>query len=232
MTVLPHLTRYSQNQATKQTTDQDQEVTGSVIWLHGLGASGHDFEPLVPHLGLKSNIRFIFPHAPQRPVTINGGLVMPSWYDILSLGEIREVDWKQVEQSVADLEAFLKREEEHGIPSKRVVLAGFSQGGAITLQTALHLKQKLAGIMALSTYLFAPETIPNAADTANSNTPILMHHGLYDPVVPLTLAERSQAALKKQAFAINWQTWPMQHGVCPEQIAVIGQWLRSIFDAQ
>lgn len=222
MTLLPHLTRYSGS--------QNQPVSGSVIWLHGLGASGHDFEPLVPELGLNTNIRFIFPHAPERPVTINGGFVMPSWYDILSMGETRQVDLNQVEASVTQIKALLSQEHERGIPSEKIVLAGFSQGGAICLRTALHLKTRLAGIMALSTYIIEPDNIPKASESCNRQTPLLMHHGLMDPVVPLSLAQSSKAVLEKQGYTVQWQTWPMQHGVCPEQIVVIGRWLQQIFD--
>ena len=219
---LPHLTRYSRNTA--------ENVQGSVIWLHGLGASGHDFEPLVPHLGLsQSNIRFIFPHAPARPVTINMGMVMPSWYDILSIAEIREVDPQQVQESVQALHAFIAHEHESGVPYEKIVLAGFSQGGAITYETALNFEHQLGGIMALSTYLFDPDKLPSAAHSPNKDTPILVHHGRFDPTVPLHLAERSHTALKQAGYAVNWQSYAMEHAVCPEQIQDIARWLQSRF---
>jgi len=223
MSLLPHLTRYSQS--------ADQTVQGSVIWLHGLGASGHDFEPLVPEMGLQANIRFIFPHAPNQPVTINMGMVMPSWYDILSLGEIRQVNQAQVAASVQAIRALLAQEVAQGVPCDKIVLAGFSQGGAIALETALHLEHTLAGVMALSTYLFDPERIPSALESPNRETPFLFQHGTEDPVVPFGLAKRSQAGLKQAGYAVQWQTYPMQHGVCPPQIRDIAQWLQARWSA-
>lgn len=222
MQLLPHLTAYSRS--------ADAPVTGAVIWLHGLGASGHDFEPLVPYLGLKRNVRFIFPHAPNQAVTINGGMVMPSWYDILSLGEMRQVDWKQVEASVAAVRALISREGERGVPHEQVVIAGFSQGGAITLQLALSEPERFAGIMALSTYLFTPDEVPPAAASANAATPLIMHHGRWDGTVPLSLAERSRAGLEKAGYKVDWKTYAMEHGVCDQQIGDIAGWLQGIFD--
>ncbi|MEZ0373658.1 MAG: alpha/beta hydrolase [Candidatus Sericytochromatia bacterium] len=222
MSLLPCLERYSQA--------QDRPVTGAVIWLHGLGASGHDFEPLVPYLGLKSNVHFVFPNAPARPVTINMGMVMPSWYDIYSLGMLRSVSWEQVAESVAQVQALIERERERGIDPERIVLAGFSQGGAITLQLALTSPERFAGIMALSTYLFKPDEVPPASGSANGRTPLLMHHGRWDQTVPLALAELSQTALTKASYAVDWKTYPMEHGVCDTQIADIARWLQGIFD--
>lgn len=216
-TLIPHLERYSGK--------ADEPVKGTVIWLHGLGDSGHGFEPLVPYLKLKSNLRFIFPHAPARSVTINGGMVMPSWYDIYSIGALREVSWEQVKTSVGAIEALIQRENERGIPTEQIVLAGFSQGGAVTLELALQTKAKFAGIMALSTYLFKPDQVPPAAESANGRTPLLMHHGRWDPTVPLSLAERSREGLQTAGYAIDWKTYPMEHGVCDAQIADIGTWL-------
>lgn len=221
MTLLPHLERYSRSAT--------EPVQGAVIWLHGLGANGHDFEPVVPELGLKLNLRFIFPHAPARPVTINGGMVMPSWYDILSMSGLRQVNWEQVETSVAQTRALLLREHERGLPWDRLVLAGFSQGGAIALQTFLGLEQRLAGVMALSTYTFKPDDLPPAAQGLNATTPVLMHHGLHDPVVPLALAELSRQSLQQAGYQLEWQTWPMEHGVCAPQIHTIGRWLSARF---
>lgn len=222
MSLLPHLERFSRSQS--------EPVTGAVIWLHGLGASGHDFEPLVPHLGLKANIRFLFPHAPEQAVTVNGGMVMPSWYDIYSLGMLRSVDWNQVQASVDAVQALIDREKSRGIASERLVLAGFSQGGAIALQLALNHAERFAGIMALSTYLFEPDQVPLAADAANGKTPLLMHHGRWDQTVPLALAEMSRAGLLKAGYQVDWKTYPMEHGVCPEQIGDIAAWMQRIFD--
>lgn len=222
MPLLPTLERFSRS--------GEQPVTGAVIWLHGLGASGHDFAPLVPHLGLQTNVRFVFPHAPERPVTLNGGLVMPSWYDIYSVGLLRSVDWQQVQTSVADVQALIDREKSRGVASERLVLAGFSQGGAIALQLALHSSETLAGIMALSTYLFKPDDVPAAAAAANGRTPLLMHHGRWDQTVPLKLAEMSRAGLEQAGYSVAWKTYPMEHGVCPEQVADIAAWLRGRLD--
>lgn len=220
--MLKHLERFSQS--------SDKPVTGSVIWLHGLGASYHDFEPLVPYLGLKTNIRFIFPQAPDQAVTINGGMLMPSWYDILSLGLMRQVNWEQVHESVAQIQQLIEREQERGVPSDKLVLAGFSQGGAITLQLALRTQQKLAGIMALSTYLFEPSDVPPATSSANAQTPLLMHHGRWDQVVPLELAENSRQGLERAGYQVDWKTYPMEHGVCDQQVQDIALWLQKIFN--
>lgn len=222
MDLLPHLTRYSKN--------AQAPVQGCVIWLHGLGASGHDFEPLVPHLGLDfANIRFIFPHAPARPVTLNMGMVMPSWYDILSIAEIREVNQEQVQSSVQNLRDFIENEHQAGLPYDKIILAGFSQGGAITYETALNFEHQLGGIMALSTYLFDPNQVPPADQSPNQDTALLIHHGRFDPVVAPPLAERSYEALKQAGYTPQWKSYPMEHGVCPEQIQDIAQWLQNCF---
>lgn len=223
MTLLPHLERYSRSAT--------EPVQGAVVWLHGLGANGHDFEPVVPELGLPKdlNLRFVFPHAPSRPVTINMGMVMPSWYDILSMSGLRQVNWEQVNTSMEQTRALLAREHARGLPWDRLVLAGFSQGGAIALQTFLELDQRLAGVMALSTYTFKPDALPSAKQSVNATTPVLMHHGLHDPVVPLELAELSRQSLQAAGYALAWQTWPMEHGVCAPQIHAIGKWLAARF---
>lgn len=219
MQLLPHLERYS--------ISPDLPVIGTVIWLHGLGASGHDFEPLVPLLGLTQNLRFLFPHAPEKPVTINGGMVMPSWYDILSMGFLRRVSWPEVEASVQALKDFIAAEAQKGIPSERIILAGFSQGGAIVLQTALRLETKLAGILALSTYLLDLDNVPPAANSPNAQTPLAMMHGTFDPVVPFALAERSSEAMQKAGYVLNWQTYPMEHQVCDVQIRDMAKWYQA-----
>lgn len=223
MALLPCLEGWSRS--------KDQAVTGAVIWLHGLGASGHDFAPLVPHLGLTANIHFVFPHAPQRPVTINGGMVMPSWYDIYSLGMLRSVSWEQVHESVAQIQALIDQEKARGLTSEQIVIAGFSQGGAIALQLALHSPERLAGIMALSTYLFKPDELPQAARSVNAQTPLLMHHGRWDQTVPLELAERSRTGLEKAGYRVDWKTYPMEHGLCDAQIGDIARWLQTCLEA-
>lgn len=219
MSVLPYLESYS--------IHRDQPVIGSVIWLHGLGASGHDFEPLVPLLGLKHNLRFIFPHAPARPVTINGGFVMPSWYDILSMGFLREVNWQDVEASVKDVKELIAQENARGIATDKIILAGFSQGGAIILQTALHLNQKLAGVLALSTYVLDLEKIPPAKDSANLDTAFEMMHGIQDPVVPYALGQKSAQAISQAGYTLHWKEYPMQHQVCDPQIRDLAIWYQQ-----
>lgn len=219
MTLLPYLERYS--------ISKDQPVIGTVIWLHGLGASGHDFEPLVTLLGLKHNLRFIFPHAPERAVTINGGMVMPSWYDILSMGFLREVNWQDVEASVLAVKDLIAAEAARGVPSERVILAGFSQGGAIILQTALNLNQKLAGVLALSTYVLQLESVPTASESLNAQTPFEMMHGTHDQVVPYALGEKSSQAILRAGYKLNWKTYPMQHQVCDPQIRDMAIWYQQ-----
>lgn len=223
MSLLPHLTRY--------THSAEAPVTGSAIWLHGLGASGHDFEPLVPELGIKANVRFIFPHAPNQPVTINMGMVMPSWYDIYSLGEIREVNQAQVADSVQAIRALIEHEHAQGVPYQNIVLAGFSQGGAVALQTALHFEHQLGGLMALSTYLFDPDRVPAALDSVNRETPFLVQHGTEDPVVPFSLGKRSQIALKQAGYKVEWQSFSMGHEVCFAQLREIAVWMQSRWQA-
>lgn len=218
--LITHLERYSRSQT--------EPVKGSVIWLHGLGDSGHGFEPLVPYLQLRHNLRFIFPHAPEQAVTINGGMVMPSWYDIYSIGALREVSWEQVKTSVCAIEALINRELERGLSSEQMVIAGFSQGGAIALELALNSPLKFAGIMALSTYLFKPDQVPPASSSPNQQTPLLINHGRWDPTVPLSLAERSREGLERAGYAVNWKTYPMEHGVCDAQIGEIGAWLDEL----
>jgi phospholipase/carboxylesterase len=217
--LLPHLERYS--------LSPDQPVIGTVIWLHGLGASCHDFEPLVPLMGLKHNLRFIFPQAPSRPVTINGDMIMPSWYDILSMGFLRKVSWSEVDSSVQALKDFIQAENERGIGSDRIILAGFSQGGAIVLHTALRLEKPLAGILALSTYLLDLDHVPPAGTSANAQTNLEMQHGRQDPVVPFALAERSAEAIKAAGYSLHWQTYAMEHQVCDLQIRDLANWYQA-----
>ena len=200
----------------------------AVIWLHGLGADGHDFEPIVPELGLRIPVRFVFPHAPVRPVTINGGMAMRAWYDILGFNRTAAEDDAGVRTSASAVVELIDREIERGIPSERVVLAGFSQGGAIALHTALREPRKLAGVMALSTYLPLAATLPGERSPANARMPIFMAHGAVDNVLPLALGETARRALEALGYAVEWHVYPMAHSVCLEEISAIGAWLAAL----
>jgi len=217
------------NQLKYLTVDTQEQPNSAVIWLHGLGADGHDFEPIVPSLSLPSEyaIRFIFPHAPERPVTINGGTRMRAWYDILEMSLERKVDMENLQTSVFQVTELIKEQIEKGIPSERIVIAGFSQGGAVAYQVGLLGQHKLAGIMALSTYLADPKLVPNAADSINVSTPILIHHGLQDPVVPHALGAIAKDTLVKKVYQVSSQDYAMPHSVYPEQIADISTWLQE-----
>ena len=200
----------------------------SVIWMHGLGADGHDFEPIVDELDLPPRpVRFIFPHAPRRPVTIIGGMLMRAWYDI-SDAAIRREDASGVRQSQAIVEQLIAGEVTRGVASTDIVLAGFSQGGAIALQTALRHPARLAGVMALSTYLPLAETLAAEASAANRDLPIFMAHGKHDPVVVPTRASSSRDTLQGLAYAVQWQEYPMPHAVCPQEIVDISRWLCKV----
>jgi len=212
-----------------------ESAEGSVIWLHGLGADGHDFEPLVPELDLAGQLelRFVFPHAPVRPVTINGGAVMRAWYDILTLDRGGPQDESGIRDSSSQLELLIEREVERGIPPEKIVLAGFSQGGAIALHTALRRQPRLAGLMALSTYLplhdsFASEVATNT-DAQPRELPIFMAHGSFDPMLPMTLGQHSRKTLETAGYQVAWHEYPMAHAVCAEEIADIRNWLLSVF---
>ncbi|HXN16492.1 MAG TPA: alpha/beta fold hydrolase [Usitatibacter sp.] len=204
---------------------------GSVIWLHGLGADGWDFVPLVRELTAPQNLelRFIFPHAPERAVTINNGYVMRAWYDITKSDIARLPDERGIRESQAAVEKLVEREGARGVDSTRIVLAGFSQGGAIALHTGLRYPKPLAGIVALSAYLPLPEALAREASEANRGTPIFMGHGSEDPIVPLALAEASQAALRARGYRVEWHTWPMPHAVCAEEIETLREFLRGIY---
>jgi phospholipase/carboxylesterase len=197
----------------------------SVIWLHGLGADGHDFEPIVPELELEQPVRFVFPHAPVRPVTINQGMRMRAWYDILQLGPGPE-DETGVRASQKLLEEMIAAEKARGIES--IALAGFSQGGAIVLQTALRHRERLAGVLALSTYLPLHKTLEAERSLENSDVPIFMAHGEYDDIIPLVRAEQSKQLLERLGYKLQWHTYPMPHSVCPDEIAHISAFLRAI----
>ena len=204
--------------------------TFAVIWMHGLGADGHDFEPIVRELDLAGcpPIRFIFPFAPTMPVTINNGAVMPAWYDIVSTDLIRREDEAGLRVSQTAIEQLINQQEKLGIDAAHIVLAGFSQGCAMTLQTGLRYPKKLAGMLCLSGYLPLHATIATERHEANQHTPIFMAHGTADPVVPLHRAEQSRDALAALDYQVQWQPYPMQHSVCVEEINDIGRWFRSI----
>lgn len=201
--------------------------THSVIWLHGLGADGHDFAPIVPDLVSPQwpALRFVFPHAPVRPVTINGGMPMRAWYDIFGFDLLSKQDEAGTRQSIAQVDALIAREQERGVPSERILLAGFSQGGAIALAGGLRHPQKLAGIIALSTYLPVAATLADERSAANANVPIFWGHGTLDPVVILQRGIDSRAALEALGYRVDWHTYPMPHSVCPEEIADLRQWM-------
>jgi phospholipase/carboxylesterase len=203
------------------------DPVASVIWMHGLGADGWDFVPIVRELPLPEDValRFIFPHAPVRPVTINNGMEMRAWYDIAMSDIARLPDERGIRESQKSVEALIAREATRGIPSERVVLAGFTQGGAIALQTGLRYSSRLAGIVALSTYLTLEDSLDAEASAANRTTPILMGHGTQDPVIPLQLAERSRDALARRGYSVAWQAWPMPHSVCAEEVEAIAAFL-------
>jgi len=196
----------------------------AVIWLHGLGADGHDFEPIVPELRLKQAVRFVFPHAPVQPVTINQGMRMRAWYDIFQFGGGREDD-KGIRASQA---LIVKLIEEQPVPAEKIILAGFSQGGAIALQTALRYPKPLAGVMALSTYLPLAATLAAERNTANAQVPIFMAHGGYDDIIPIQRARDSKNLLEKLGHRIEWHEYPMPHSVCGEEVRDISAFLAKL----
>jgi phospholipase/carboxylesterase len=204
-----------------------QPVRSAVIWLHGLGADGHDFEAIVPYLGLEGlGVRFVFPHAPRRPVTINMGLIMRAWYDIRGLNVGSDPDLKGIRESMNQVTALVDRERERGIDSTGIVLAGFSQGGVVALHVALRYKDTLAGVVALSTYLPEAEALEKERSAVNRGIPIFQAHGLYDPMIPPELGEQARDRLQALGHPVNWNTYPMQHEVHPDEIADLGAWLR------
>ena len=204
--------------------------TASVIWMHGLGADGQDFEPIVPELGLPARpaVRFVFPHAPLRPVTINQGHVMRAWYDIRAQAGVRREDEAGVRQSARQVDALIARERQRGIAPGRLVLAGFSQGGAMALHVGLRYPERLAGVLALSCYLSLAANLATEASPANRDVPIFWAHGIHDPMVPLAMAEQGRALVAALGYAIEWHQYPMPHAVCAEEIADIAGWLGRV----
>ena len=199
----------------------------SVIWLHGLGADGNDFVPIVDELGLGADhgVRFVFPNAKTRPVTINNGMSMRAWYDIKGMAIADKQDAEGIHDSASEIEQLIAREVERGVATESIVIAGFSQGGAIALHTGVRHADRLAGIMGLSTYLPLAETVAAEASEANRATPILMAHGSHDPVVPVQLGQASRDQLLEAGYDVAWHEYPMQHQVCMPEIATIGRWL-------
>lgn len=211
--------------------EPNRPATATVIWLHGLGADGHDFAPIVPELKLPEHlaIRFIFPHAPSIAVTINNGFVMPAWYDILDMSINRKVDQEQLRNSAEAVQALIDREIERGIDSRNILLAGFSQGGAVNYEAALTYDKPLAGLLALSTYFATAETI--SPHPANQQLSIQIHHGSQDPVVDQSLGRKSFQTLTEMGYQTDYQSYQMEHTVCPEQITHISLWIQQQLEA-
>ncbi len=207
------------------------EPAGSVIWLHGLGADGHDFEPVVPELRLPQDLplRFVFPHAPVRPVTINAGMRMRAWYDIVAIDRSARQDEEGIRASAAATVELIERERQRGIAAERIVLAGFSQGGAVAIHAALRYPERLAGLIALSTWMPLGETLAAEASATNRDLPVFMAHGRQDPMVPVGLGEQTREALSAAGYPVEWHTYEMPHAVCPAEIADISAWLRARF---
>lgn len=215
---------------TYRDTDHNK-INASVIWLHGLGADGHDFVPVVNQLlasQLLQHVRFILPHAPEMPVTRNGGYIMPAWYDVYGIIPVQEEDEAGIKSSQHYINGLIQHEIERGIPAERIVLAGFSQGGAIALHTALRYPHQLAGVIALSTYLPLHGKLRSETTAANQHTPIFMAHGIYDDVITLEMSKLSRDLLKSCAYAVDWHEYRMAHSVCAEEIADIEAFLEQV----
>jgi phospholipase/carboxylesterase len=202
-------------------------VRSSVLWMHGLGADAHDFEPIVPELRLPAElgIRFVFPNAPIRPVTVNGGMRMRAWYDVLSIDLPRQEDAEGVYASERAIYDLLEREKQRGIPTERIVLAGFSQGGAMALHTGLRYPDRLAGILALSCYIPLASNLNSERRPANQSTPIFMAHGDYDAIIPMRYGQQSAELLENLGYRVEWNDYGMGHEVCWEEIRDIAKWL-------
>jgi phospholipase/carboxylesterase len=206
-----------------------QPPVASMVLLHGLGADGWDFVPIVQELGLPDAlpVRFVFPHAPVRPVTVNNGYEMRAWYDIKAFTPEGRADAAGLAESVRRIDAILRAEIAGGVEAFRIVLAGFSQGGAVALSAGLRFGERLAGLLALSTYLPFPETLAASRSAANLDVPILMCHGRMDPVVPVAMGTEARDVLTAQGYAVEWHEYPMQHEVCAAELAEIARWLRA-----
>lgn len=211
------------------TIEPPNAANASVIWLHGLGADGHDFEPIVQELHLANDhgVRFIFPHAPIRPISINGGMEMRAWYDIADMGLDRKVDEDGIRDSAQEVESLIDKEQNSGIDSTRIILAGFSQGGAIALHLGLRFASRLAGILALSTYLPLAESLGSEASDAQQQLKIFVGHGIHDPMVPEKLGQRTAQTLSSAGYAVEYKSYPMEHSVCAEEIRDVSQWMQA-----
>lgn len=211
-------------------SDGSGKADAAVIWLHGLGADGNDFVPVVPELALPAalNVRFIFPHAPVRPITINGGYPMRGWYDITSLDIANRDDVEGINESGKLLARLCDEQVAQGVAARRIVVAGFSQGGAIALHGGLRYTQRLGGIIALSTYLPMQQTLAQEASAANRDTPVFMAHGLSDEVVALQFGQQSRKLLEQQGYPVQWREYAMGHSVCGEEISDISDWLSRV----
>ena len=203
---------------------------GSVIWMHGLGADGHDFEPLVPELVRADErpLRFVFPHAPVRPITLNNGYAMRAWYDIIGIDRQSRQDEAGIRSSDAIIRALIRRENERGIPTDRIVLAGFSQGAAMALFSGTRYPEKLAGLMGLSGYIVLAPKFDAERHNANQTVPVFLAHGTQDPMVALQLGEDARQLLEATQYSVEWHTYPMPHSVCPEEVTDIAEWLRRV----
>ena len=212
----------------ERTSNSSTDVNASIIWLHGLGADGNDFAPIVPQLGLPAAyaVRFMFPSAPSIPVTINQGMVMPAWYDIMELGDARRIDAAGLRASAGKVQALLRREIDRGVPSERILLAGFSQGGAVSFEAGLSCQHRLGGIIALSTYF--PTAASVVVHPAQSRLPVLVCHGSMDPMLNESLGRAAVESLRRLGMVPEFHTYPMAHQVCPQEIEQIGQWIRTV----
>lgn len=207
------------------------KARGAVIWLHGLGADGHDFESIVPELKLPADLalRFVFPHAPVRPVTLNGGMAMRAWFDILGLDRKAAQDDAGIRASAAELDMLIRREVERGLTLGKIAVAGFSQGGAIALHGGLRYPARLAGIMGLSTYLPLEDTLSAERSAANADVPVFLGHGAQDPVLPIQMGEHSHKVLERNGYPVEWHQYTMAHSLCPDEVRHIREWLLRIF---
>ena len=210
--------------------EPESPANATVIWLHGLGADANDFVPVVEQMVLPESlaVRFILPNAPVRPITLNGGMTMPGWYDLEGIGPQFQEDESGLRASQSTIESLIEKEQQKGIDSERIVLIGFSQGGAVVLQAGLRHTKKLAGLIAMSTYLPLRETVENELEVVQTETPIMFMHGSYDPVVPISFAQGSYQILQQADLNLQWQEYPMEHTVCLEQIRHINSFLLEV----
>jgi len=213
--------------------EPQRPADAAVVWMHGLGADAHDFEPLVPELGLEPQacVRFVFPNAPVRPVTINGGQRMRAWFDVAGFDRRAPQDEPGIRESHQAVTALVKRERERGIAASRILIAGFSQGGAIALFSGLRFPERLGGVVALSSFLPLADSAAGEAHPANAGLPVFMAHGRFDPILPQALGESSRDRLRALGCAVDWHSYPMPHSVCAAEIADLRAWLVRALEA-